>query len=474
MGKITLVNIAEELVAKSGLTKEDADKFLHAFVETIEKGLRDDKMVKVRGLGTFKLMDVSDRGSVDVNTGERITLKGYTKVSFAPDSSMKEFVNRPFAHFEPVELNDGYPDEEVVVDMEESAEEATLPVIEEPAEPITEEVKEVAEVAPVEEVAPEASETPEVVETVEETEEIVIAEPVEASEVSEPVVTSEETESLEPVGPVEEVAEEPVAEEVVSSDLESEPEEPQELPSEEVAVVEEVLTAEAEENVSDAPAAEEIKEQGKKHSRRRGMGGIIVMLLVAVVAGVYYLTDFTIGDIALLNKSEQKFAEVEDIKVNPNLEQELGINRKSEPEVEEAVSEANTEVVAEEKQAEASEPVNVAAVPSVEESKPAEVVVSEAKPAAAPVAKTLVITEALAAKNVKDITVADTTEYTINGTQTTHKLQEGETIIQLARKYYGDKRLWPYIVKHNQITDFNKVAIGMSIDIPVLNPNTNQ
>ena len=81
MGKITLINIAEELAAKSGQSKEVADKFLHAIVETIEKGLVNDKMVKIKGLGTFKLMDMNDRDSIDVNTGERITIKGYTKVS---------------------------------------------------------------------------------------------------------------------------------------------------------------------------------------------------------------------------------------------------------------------------------------------------------------------------------------------------------------------------------------------------------
>jgi nucleoid DNA-binding protein len=112
MGKISLSNIAEELAVKGGLTREAANTFMHAFVETIEKGLKEDGIVKVKGLGTFKLQEMNDRDSVDVNTGERITIKGYRKVTFTPDSAMKELVNRPFAHFEPTELNDAYPDEE--------------------------------------------------------------------------------------------------------------------------------------------------------------------------------------------------------------------------------------------------------------------------------------------------------------------------------------------------------------------------
>ena len=488
MGKITLVNIAEDLVAKSGLAKEDADKFLHAFVETIEKGLRKDKIVKVRGLGTFKLMDMNGRDSVDVNTGERITIKGYTKVSFTPDSSMKEFVNRPFAHFEPVELNDGYPDEEEPVEadesVDESADEDTPQPVEEQAEPIVEEVQvvaeeaevaEVAEVAPVEESAPESTEVAETVEAVEVADTIEETETVETIEASEPVETSEVAESLEsvePVEPVEEVVEEPsIVADAVSSDLDAETEEQQELPSEEVAV-EAIAADEAVENVTTSPASEEINKTGKKHSRRRGVGGIIVLLLIVAVAGMYYLTDFTIGDIISLEKGSQEITEREDIKVNPHLVQELGGDRAHEPKVEEAAPEAKAEVVAEAKQEEVSAPVEVAeATPSVE-AKPTEVV-AETKPVAASETNTVVIAEALAAKSIKDITIADTTDYVMGGTLATHKLQAGETIIQLARKYYGDKRLWPYIVKYNQITDFNKVSVGMSVDIPALSLNTN-
>ena len=479
MGKITLVNIAEELVAKSGLAKEDADKFLHAFVETIEKGLRKDKIVKVRGLGTFKLMDMNGRDSVDVNTGERITIKGYTKVSFTPDSSMKEFVNRPFAHFEPVELNDGYPDEEEPVEadesVDESADEDTPQPVEEQTEPIVEEVQvvaEVAEVAPVDESAPESTEVAETVEAVEVADTIEDTETIETIEASEPVETSEVAESHESVEPVEEVVEEPsIVADAVSSDLDAETEEQQELPSEEVAV-EAIVADEAVENVTTSPASEEINKTGKKRSRRRGVGGIIVLLLVVAVAGVYYLTDLTISDIIPFEKGSQEIAEREDIKVNPHLVQELGGDIAHEPKVEEAAPEAKAEVVAEAKQEEVSAPVQVVEVTPSVEAKPTEVV-TETKPVAASETNTLVIAEALAAKSIKDITIADTTDYVMGGTLATHKLQAGETIIQLARKYYGDKRLWPYIVKYNQITDFNKVSVGMSVDIPALSLNTN-
>jgi nucleoid DNA-binding protein len=77
MGKFSLSNIAEELAAKSGITRDASTNFVHSLIEVIEKGLQEDGMVKIKGLGTFKLQEMSDRVSVDVNTGERITIKGY-------------------------------------------------------------------------------------------------------------------------------------------------------------------------------------------------------------------------------------------------------------------------------------------------------------------------------------------------------------------------------------------------------------
>lgn len=80
----------------------------------------------------------------------------------------------------------------------------------------------------------------------------------------------------------------------------------------------------------------------------------------------------------------------------------------------------------------------------------------------------LQLTEADKAKNLKDITVADTTEYIIDGTLVTHELQKDETIIRLALKYYGDKRLWPYIVKYNWLKNPDSLPVGTALNIPFL------
>lgn len=448
MGKITLTNIAEELAVRSGLDKETADSFVRAFVATIEKGLDADHLVKIKGLGTFKLMDMNDRSSVDVNSGERITIKGYTKVSFTPDSSMKEFINRPFAHFEPTELNEGYPDEEV-------AEETTLePVAEEPV------AEEPVAVEPAEEIVQEATET-EVEAVVEEVVETIV------EEVTEPVAE----EAPEVVNP-EFVAEEPIAEEVVADMPETDT--PSEQPVEEAPA--DNTPVEAEQEVQAVQPAPEVAPQSKRP--RRG-GWLIALLLIALVGGAYYYISIDgVGDMS----SDEYVEELDHIAVNPNLGKELGAEFGDLP-VKESSSTVAEPVQADPVVAQSApiadadsvEAVEASPSPAVEEgsveavSEPAPTpVVQESKPASPAKSDTLVIVPSLASKTIQDITPADTTSYLITGTQATHKLRNGETLIMLSRKYYGDKRLWPYIAKHNGITDFNKVAIGMSIRIPIL------
>ncbi|NDV59964.1 HU family DNA-binding protein [Bacteroides sp. 519] len=100
-------NLIDILVSKHGFKKENAETFLKEFFLLIEEGLEQDKIVKVKGLGTFKLIDVKSRESINVNTGERFEIQGHTKVSFTPEASLRDAVNKPFAHFETIILKDG-------------------------------------------------------------------------------------------------------------------------------------------------------------------------------------------------------------------------------------------------------------------------------------------------------------------------------------------------------------------------------
>ena len=107
MGRLTINSLAKLLMQKHGLDKNEALQFLTAVFETVQYGLQKDKQVKVKGLGTFKVIEVEARESINVNTGERLLIESHSKITFVPDTAMKDLVNKPFSSFETVILNDG-------------------------------------------------------------------------------------------------------------------------------------------------------------------------------------------------------------------------------------------------------------------------------------------------------------------------------------------------------------------------------
>ena len=113
MSKISLSDLAQRLAEKSGISQQDAELFIRKMFDVANEGLQSDKLVKMKWLGTFKVMAVKDRESVDVNTGERIIIEGRDKISFTPDNILKEIVNKPFAQFETVVVNDGVDFDEI-------------------------------------------------------------------------------------------------------------------------------------------------------------------------------------------------------------------------------------------------------------------------------------------------------------------------------------------------------------------------
>ena len=113
MSKISLSDLAQRLAEKSGISLQDAELFIRKMFDVANEGLQSYKLVKMKWLGTFKVMAVKDRESVDVNTGERIIIEGRDKISFTPDNILKEIVNKPFAQFETVVVNDGVDFDEI-------------------------------------------------------------------------------------------------------------------------------------------------------------------------------------------------------------------------------------------------------------------------------------------------------------------------------------------------------------------------
>ena len=292
MAKLYLSELSAVLAEKQGIDRRTAQRFVTSVVAVVQSGLEADRLVKIKGLGTFKIIDVEARESVNVNTGERLVIGGHSKLTFLPDNTMKELVNKPFSQFETVILNDGveFDDDSEIFNAADTEKEEPLMVEseedkadtpekdetqeEEPAVLLYEEEEqegdsdalEVEEEELVEElVAPEVeeeeqegdSDAPEVEEEEEPVEEPVATE-VEVEEAQEgdsdaPEVEEEEEQVEEPVAPEveeEEQIEEPVAPEV---------EEVEELVEEPVVPEAEEVEELVEESV--VPEAEEVEEQ---------------------------------------------------------------------------------------------------------------------------------------------------------------------------------------------------------------------
>ena len=234
MAKTALQLIADTVAKKHKITVKDAEKFVSAMFDVMNEGLKTDKLVKVKGLGTFKVQAVKPRESVNVNTGERVLIEGHDKVSFTPDATMKELVNKPFAQFETVVLNDGvdftdidskYENEATLENADEttvSTNNAAIPdtkVVSLNEEETTDSTNETANGAQETTIEQYTSTVKDSVETVSEPEkdhEIVVAKQEVAIETeAEPIKNTSETTEEEPIPLVEtqpeNIAEEPIA-----------------------------------------------------------------------------------------------------------------------------------------------------------------------------------------------------------------------------------------------------------------------
>ena len=190
MSKVSITELASKLMEKHGLKRTEAELFIRQFVGVINDGLKNDKSVKVKGLGTFKVQAVSARKSVDVNTGEAIVIEGRDKISFTAEAVMRDLVNAPFAQFETVIVNDGVDFSEIDAKNQADNTEAKEPTPAVEPTPVAEPEPAVVEPAPVAEPEPAVVEpTP-------------VAEPeptvVEAAPAAEPEPTVEPAPVAEP------------------------------------------------------------------------------------------------------------------------------------------------------------------------------------------------------------------------------------------------------------------------------------
>ena len=259
--KITLQDLINLFSEKQGMNKKDAEVFVRTMFELIEEALATEKYVKIKGLGTFKLTEVDSRESVNVNTGERIEIQGHTKISFTPDVTMKELINKPFSHFETVVLNEG-------VELEDTPVETSEEIVQE--EVISETII-AEEPAIVEEPQPEPIvETPSEEETI--VEEQTIEEPISEETIEKETIVDEPT--IEESTVEEPVAEEPITEEPVITEVQT---------SEET---EKYVTTE-EKKVKNTNYV--FTEEKKVKNTNRILWGVIVVLVLIILFGAYWM-----------------------------------------------------------------------------------------------------------------------------------------------------------------------------------------
>lgn len=376
--KITLHELVDLFARKSQLSQADAALFAKEFLSLIEEALARDKYVKVKGLGTFKLITVDATEETASNGPETTDSQSHTRVSFIPETGLKDLVNKPFAHFQPVLLKDevhftDLPEGETEAESQEKVTKEektgeTDAVIESPTEPVTEETDEVLP----------------------------------------------QTEAASPIE--EEIVQVPITEKVI-------PEE------EEVKEKQEDTLSEKEEKI---PAAD-LTPSGKEANVPWCMiasillagifiGGIVTWVLTS---GRRYIPEQVVEK--LMNETQKTPAPVV---VSDSLQLADTLVVKTDSSLVQKKDTLKTAAKKEEKTPAASTPVP------------------------------------------KRETLADTVEYQITGNQGSYTLKPGESLVRVALKFYGNKKLWPYLVKHNKaiIKNPDNVPVGTTIQIPQLTP----
>ena len=457
--RLYLQNFIDLLSEKYGMDKKDADKFVKEFFLLIEEALEQDRSVKIKGFGTFKLVDVESRESVKVNTGERFQIQGYTKVSFIPDGSLRDIINKPFSHFETVVLNEKTVLEDTpVMDSDDDGELTEEESVSQSVGRVNTE-ESIGEVESAEEIVEEEKSS------IEEKEQDVSAVgntsvATEGQDTVDEVATEEDTAVTEVVVPkVEEVKNEIiVGEKGVSDDIIMEKEaapsvnQPSQLDKEKTTdpensqsvapklSAEEIIARELAVSTvaNEVPVKRKSKPKQVKSEKSPVPYLIAIIVIVLLLCGgallfIYYPDLFDSSD------------RIEKVK-----EMEKAVQPTSEPVI------LQDTIVREDTVA--------GVVPPVKEEIPVAVPVSKKEPET-------VKKDAGKSTTAKSVPFKpDSVSYIITGTKTTYTIKEGETLTRVALRFYGTKALWPYIVKHNPgvIKNPDNVPYGTTIKIPEL------
>lgn len=429
--KVTFPELVEQVAQYANTSKRMSELFLKELFATISQSLIDGESVKVKGIGTFKLTEVSPRKSVDVNTGEEIEIPGHKKLSFAPDKDMAEAINQPFMHFETEILDDDVTDDQLAAidaGVPTEAPAADTPAEEETTDTAAAEAPIAAEeevvmppvfVAPVEEPEPEDAEAgaeapvepSEEAPAEEETPAEVPAQ--EPADEPEDAVTEEETEIEEEVEPVA-VAEPEDEAEVAEAEGEPEAEAESEMVSEELA---------------DERVGQEIDK--RRITRRSLLEGFVVGVVTTLIVTLFAYRLYLMKGYEATPADEEPFTE--------------HVSTDSVATPEQALAENSTEADADKQKADEEQKK------AEEEKKKAE---EEKKKAEEEKQK------AEAAKPTTANVAAGTTD----------TIKPGTNLYRMSRKHYGSDKFWVYIYEENKAKypNPNTIPVGAVLRIPQL------
>ena len=413
--RLTIQDLTDLLAAKHSMTKKDAEAFVKEFFLLIEQALESENTVKIKGLGTFKLIDVDSRESVNVNTGERFQIKGHTKVSFSPDANLRDTINKPFAHFETVVLNENTVLEDTPIEEteeEESGEEVIPTVIPESIEPQSQPKEEEKEEMSLTEIQP-------IVEPRSIEPQSVVVEPKTVPVEKKEIITAEEIieqellrANLKPESTI-----------VRSQEGKSEMEKGAE-------VAQTAIQPTPQKNIPDSSV--------KEKSPVPYLITIIILVLLlcgGVVLFIYYPDLFS-------SSSDKNALDMPPVTTQPV---------KPEVQLSDTIEQDSVKDIKPE-----TPKTSITPTPVVPQKKEA---VTPAK------------TENKVIRQQPSTSVyLDSASYKITGTKTKYTVKEGETLTRVSLRFYGTKAMWPYIVKHNPdvIKNPNNVPYGTTIKIPEL------
>lgn len=421
--KLGIQDLALALAERYGMDQKSAQTFVKTVFEIVEEYVAIDKLVKIKGFGTFKLTNVSDRESINVNTGERIVIAGHTKLSFTPDSALKDAVNQPFSDFETTPLNESTSVEEMER-IPTSGEDASVKE-EETNEEIEETVLEVVEESVYEEP------TADVVATMgTESQDDLVEEP-EPQQESVVEVSQDDSEESE----TEQVSEQPEEED---GDAEVEQQEEEEKVTQVTPRIETPSVHRPNDENPNYPMASDIEEHPRTS---RGCDRytwlytifIIAMMALAYVAGHYRVLDMV--DISIYPETETQ--ETKDANVTEQKE----------------------------------EPVSAPVQTIVQDSLSADTTATDTVVSTPKATKTqsVSVTEEDPAEVAKYFPQVPGGEYWIVGDAGyVHHMQVGETLYRIARKELGSQDLVQYLIVFNKFEDPNIIHTGDPIRIPKL------